>query len=371
MKTGLQRRHDAGVALSSAWTISTNVATVDCGNPMLDQIDYSNVDAVEMARAAILGMRIWDDIADRAFKKGEAQAARQAMAHVILCRKAAVWRANHVGHDSAPGFGLDNLRAAQAHLFAVLSPEGMQAITEEHEVGPGGILYMPRTGNAELDDLIRMVVDENVIRMLRDLSNGSCEAADILQAHAEAWRNRAPIREEAKRLEGEGWLAAHTGDFYTAAIAMEKSAIAWAYADDSQCAAARALSIAASHWIRVREVDRAALVDKKAAKIWNASGQPDDAAKSYGRAAVSLYYAGQHAAAAMSHARAALAWEDANQLPSAATAWTYAGMPERSARAWRDALHDAGENTPRATQIINRAATLFHTALDFEETRLG
>lgn len=313
IQTGPQRPHGVRLPIPPTLTGGVEDTALEGVISMLDEVDYSDAGAVATARAALAQRDVWGDMVDWAFQEGREDEGLAAVARIIMCQKAEVWRRGTESRIAVPGLNYLDEVAAQVDLFSVLSPRGVQALSASHEVAADGIRYRPCTGVTNADRLLGMVVPSMVIRELRSTPGDSRAAAELLDQHAEAWRQVAPLRAEARCLEDESWAACVDRDLGRAARAMERAAEKWEGADQSGQAAALALGNAAIQWRAHGNESRAAELDTRAAKIWHAAGLPGDAARAYNRAAISWFLDGQHTRADEARISEALALEAASR----------------------------------------------------------
>lgn len=363
MRTGMMLAQGTDFTTLKGWMSNAN-GTGQAARISLANVDYSDLVAVRAVRDSIPSWEVWDDIVDGAFLDRRAPDALRAIASIIVCQQAAVWSRQHAGAQPAPGLSMDDLLAAQVELFSLLSPSGLSFMTDRRDVAAGGIRYMPQTGDAEVDDLLETIVSEPVITALLALP-GASYAANTLNAHAEAWRNLAPQRERAEKLRMQAKRARDCGDFFHAAHTLERAAMVWSRADESGRVAAQTLCHAASNWKIIGGYDRAAMLQIHAAKMWTVAGQPDDAAQAYAAAAGDLNLADRPDLAKKMYGEEAQSWEAADDLPFAAVAWQRAGSPDRAARLWKQAWHDADEDATAADIAVN-AAALFNVVMESE-----
>lgn len=383
MQTGLQVTSGGNLTVLSTRDNAAHHMIVHYGNPLLDAVDYSDPIAVEAARTAILQMPVWDNILGWVFRDGCEPEGRVSLVETVLCQRAAIWRQENVGRTTAMELGEDALVNAQAAFFSLLSPLGCQFMTAKYQGEPGGMCYTPKTGNADVDELLRMVVPEEVISALRELGPDTNEIADTLEKHAQSWNSVQQSRESAARWKEQATAKCTTGDFDMAAVALRNAAAAWK-AGDRPVMAAIAYDAAASNWHSAMEkwkVDyyaRAGQSSEDAAVLWEAAHWPREAAMAYSAAAVSWTKNESHSSAAQAHEMAAKALLNAGEVEAAAEqwglaarSWVDAGRHDKAAQSWKAALLAADTAPDDIFDAIAGGKSLFDFALENEETLQG
>lgn len=364
MQTGLKLPHGADMTIYTGGPRTTGAEDAACGNPRLDDLDYGDRAAVDAAYQAITEMGVWKDIAWAFDPTWETEAVK-AIAHIILCEKAASWNRQH-GGEAVGWLSADELHAEQAELFSMLSSRGVTAMTARPRVLPDGIGYSPDTGNADADQLLCMEVTTDVIDALRAMGNEFSDVVQILDMHVQAWREAGPDRETARCLAEEGCAAKEASHFVDAAKLMERAAEIWWSADASGPSEASDLCLAAMDYGIAGEFRRAGQLFATAGKKREAAGQLAAAAWAYENAGSSWRKAGRHDLDRAFSVEAAMAWESAGQPQYAPVNWEAAGFPERSAQSWKQALTDAGDDIRVARRVRERGASLFRFDIEDE-----
>lgn len=372
MRTGQLVAHNANLSISFAYTNSTSSAEIDCGNPFLDDLDFSDPVAVEAARESIVRMEVWQRIAGWAFVRDGELDALLAIADIVLCRKACAWQCSHSEQQAAPGLSLNHLRSAQVTLFSLLSARGANVMTTAYELLPDGIHYRPDTRYAEADAFLEMLVSEPVIHAVLEKTGGACDAADTLREHARIWRIAQPASAEAIRWTKKGLLAEARMKPDTAALAQEKAAAAWEAAGRHDEAAV-SYDHASGNWWTAGMAARGARASEMAAIAATAGLQQCEAGRLYLEAAwgwQSVHYP----SAAQACEKGAVAFLDAGETGQAVNArmmaissWLSAGLPDQAVQTCVKALQDAAPEPLAAVQVRAKGRELFEIKLECEK----
>lgn len=366
MRTGMPLSQGANLPIYSSRLDTASQVNADCGNPMLEDVDYSNPVAVGCARDAILRMRLWDGVVEMAVEAGSEIEAREAIADIVLCQKAVTWQRDNPTRQPVAELSEGHLQAAQVRLFRLLSVDGVNAMTARYRMLPDGIGYTPATGYAEADEMLATVVSESVVKAVLEGPDRACCAAQTLAGHAEAWRLSRRSYATALHWDIAGLVHQIDTDFRQAALAQETAAAAWEAAARPEDAAVT-YEKASENWSQAEAQREAAQACEKAAVAWATAGESGQAGRVWEEVAKIWYFGSESAMAAQANERAAEAYLDAgetrlavNALVMAAASWEGARMPVQAARTWTKAMQRAGEDTVLAERVLAKASSLFH-----------
>lgn len=364
MRTGLQFPPGADSTTLLTGRSSADHVIAECGNPMLDDVDYDNIEAVERAREAILRMGVWNAVA-WVFEPGGEHEALEAIADAFLCQQAAIWQRNHPDRLLVAGLSERHLHAAQVRVLSLLSSRGAQTMTADYVLMPDGIRYLPKTGYGEADEMLTMVVSEPVMHAVLEGTAGSCHAAAHLAEHAHA---------RAMYWERVGGRELATGNFEAAALSQEAAARVWQGAGRPTQAGV-IYDKAAENWWRLDRYDEGARASEKSAVAWAVAGEPGQAGRAYLEAAMGWHFGRKSAMAAQAFEMAAEVFHDAcgsesdqaiNAWTMAAAIWNRAGAPDQAVRVWTNALKKDDPDTAVARKASTEASSLFRVALEYE-----
>lgn len=406
MQPAPQRPYGADMPIPMAWSHGNNTIAVDCGNPVLDDVDYSDADAVEHARAAILRMEVWSDIGVWAFRHEGAPDAVAAIAEMALCGQAAIWQRDNPGRQLAEGLDRNHLEAAQVTLLGLLSPSGAHAMTACYEMLPQGARYMPDTGYPDADVLLGMAISDSTLEFAGSVWEAAGEYDEAAMAYdkvATDWWRAGKCEQAAQAYEKAARNCEAVHAYADAARVYDKAATAWQFdrqfaeaaqacemaagachADGRPDDAAQAYTKAATMWMTEGDPGQAAWVYEQAARSWLAAGMFQAASQAWEAAAGHWIEAGYPARAkparaeqAMALDRVAASWKAAGRSDKAdricqqqAESWGAAGVPVRAARALSEALRVAGIGTPAAAEVRTIGAALFRVDIESEESEV-
>ena len=168
-----------------------------------------------------------------------------------------------------PAYGLapEDLLSAQISFFSMLTPRGLMTMTEAYEVEAEGIRYTPKTGQAAVDGLLRMVVSEQVMNGLRALGPRAKLVADTLDELAQALKQAETGRADVKNWAAAAMEAERDGNPYRAAVAIRMAAEAWGTPDQSRFADVHGLRVQAWECTRIGDRMGAAYFEAYAVRI--------------------------------------------------------------------------------------------------------